>query len=83
VLPRGSRSGDRVRRIGVLTGAYEVGLRPDIILTSTAPASAALKLETLVIPMGPGRQRVRCEPLPPGGNVTDFIHTEARAAARR
>jgi putative tryptophan/tyrosine transport system substrate-binding protein len=65
-----------------------VGLRPDVILSSTTPVTAALKLETQTIPIvftvvGEPVGAGFVADLPsPGGNITGFITQEASMASK-
>jgi putative tryptophan/tyrosine transport system substrate-binding protein len=60
-----------------------VGLQPDIILTSTTPATAALQRETRTIPIvfanvtDPVAQGIVARLDRPGGNITGFANLEA------
>src|SRR6516162_4655507 len=60
-----------------------VGLKPDIILTDTTPATAAVQRETRTIPIvfaivsDPVAQRIVARLDRPGGNITGFAHLEA------
>ena len=58
-----------------------VNLQPDVILADLTPVTAALKRETLTIPIycsrrRSNRQRLRAEPRRPGGNITGFTYVE-------
>jgi putative ABC transport system substrate-binding protein len=73
--------GDTNRRLAL---AQElVGLKPDIIVTAGAPATAAVQRETRTIPIV---FRIEADPVTiglvpnlnePGGNITGFAHLEA------
>jgi putative ABC transport system substrate-binding protein len=75
-------AGSDVNRIRALAQEL-VGLQPDIILASTAPATIALQRETRTIPIvfanvgDPVAQRIVPRLNRPGGNVTGFALWEA------
>jgi putative ABC transport system substrate-binding protein len=74
--------GDDINRIGALAREL-VGLQPDIILTSTTPATVAVQRETRTIPIvfsgvtEPIASGIVARLDRPGGNVTGFAAVEA------
>jgi putative ABC transport system substrate-binding protein len=74
--------GDDTNRLRALAQEL-VGLRPDIILASSTPATVAVQRETRAIPMvfvtvsDPVAQRIVARLDRPGGNITGFANTEA------
>jgi putative ABC transport system substrate-binding protein len=74
--------GDDINRARALAQEL-VGLKPDIILTDTTPATAAVQRETRTIPIvfaivsDPVAQRIVARLDRPGGNITGFAHLEA------
>jgi putative tryptophan/tyrosine transport system substrate-binding protein len=74
--------GDDINRIPALVREL-VGLQPDIILTSTTPATVALQRETSTIPIifanvsDPVAGGIVARLDRPGGNVTGFANFEA------
>jgi len=75
-------AGDDINRIPVLAQEL-IGLQPDIIVTTSTPATAALQRETRTIPIvfvsvsDPVAQRIVARLNRPGGNVTGFANYEA------
>ena len=75
----GGGDGNRIRALALEL----VGLQPDIILTSSAPPTAAVQRETRTIPIvfTSGADPVAIGLVPglnrPGGNITGFASTEA------
>ena len=65
-----------------------VAAQPDVILTSTTPATAALHRETSTIPIvfvivsDPVGERFVASLSRPGGNITGFTHTEPALAGK-
>ena len=76
--------GDDTNRIPALAEEL-VGSQPDIIVTDTTAATAALQRETLTIPIvftstaDPVASRMVAQLDRPGGNITGFATNEALA----
>jgi putative ABC transport system substrate-binding protein len=80
-------AGDDINRIPVLAQEL-IGLQPDIIVTTSTPATAALQRETRTIPIvfvsvsDPVAQRIVARLNRPGGNITGFANYEASIAGK-
>ena len=80
-------AGDDTNRIPALAKEL-VGLRPDIILTGSTPATVALQRETQTIPIvfagvnDPIAQGIVARLNQPGGNITGFALYEASLAGK-